>query len=171
MSQVWLITGASRGLGRAFTEAALAAGHLVLATARNPEHLAGIANKFGQNVRTVSLDVTDEKQAQDSVDTAIQAFSRVDVLVNNAGYSNVSPVEDTPLAEFRAQIEANLFGTIIMTKAVLPHFREQRSGHIIQISSIGGRVGPTGRAPYAAAKFGVEGFSESLSKEVRPLGI
>jgi NAD(P)-dependent dehydrogenase (short-subunit alcohol dehydrogenase family) len=171
MSQVWLITGASRGLGRALTEAALVAGHRVLATARNPEHLIGIANKFGQSVRTVSLDVTDENQSQNAVETAIQAFGRVDVLVNNAGYGNVSPVEDTPLAEFRAQIETNLFGTIIMTKAVLPYFRVQGSGHIIQISSIGGRVGPIGRAPYAAAKFGVEGFSESLSKEVRPLGI
>ena len=152
MSQVWLITGASRGLGRALTEAALLAGHRVLATARSPEHLIGIANKFGQSVRTVSLDVTDENQAQNAVETAIQAFGRVDVLVNNAGYGNVSPVEDTPLAEFRAQIETNLFGTIIMTKAVLPYFRVQRSGHIIQISSIGGRVGPIGRAPYAAAK-------------------
>jgi len=171
MSQVWLITGASRGLGRALTEAALAAGHRVLATARNPEHLVGIANKFGQNVRTVSLDVTDENQAQNAVESAVQTFGRVDVLVNNAGYGNVSPVEDTPLAEFRTQIETNLFGTIIMTKAVLPYFRVQRSGHIIQISSIGGRVGPIGRAPYAAAKFGVEGFSESLSKEVRPLGV
>jgi NAD(P)-dependent dehydrogenase (short-subunit alcohol dehydrogenase family) len=143
----------------------------VLATARNPEHLVGIVNKFGQSVRTVSLDVTDENQAQNAIESAVQAFGRVDVLVNNAGYGNVSPVEDTPLAEFRAQIETNLFGTIIMTKAVLPYFRVQGSGHIIQISSIGGRVGPIGRAPYAAAKFGVEGFSESLSKEVRPLGI
>jgi NAD(P)-dependent dehydrogenase (short-subunit alcohol dehydrogenase family) len=171
MSQVWLITGASRGLGRALTEAALAGGHRVLATARNPEHLVGIANKFEQSVRTVSLDVTDENQAQKAVESAVQAFGRVDVLVNNAGYGNLSPVEDTPLAEFRTQIETNLFGTIIMTKAVLPYLRVQGSGHIIQISSIGGRVGPVGRAPYAAAKFGVEGFSESLSKEVRPLGI
>jgi NAD(P)-dependent dehydrogenase (short-subunit alcohol dehydrogenase family) len=171
MSQVWLITGASRGLGRALTEAALAAGHRVLATARNPEHLVGIANKFEHSVRTVSLDVTDENQAQNAVESAVQAFGRVDVLVNNAGYGNVSPVEDTPLAEFRTQIETNLFGTIIMTKAVLPYLRVQGSGHIIQISSIGGRVGPIGRAPYATAKFGVEGFSESLSKEVRPLGI
>jgi NAD(P)-dependent dehydrogenase (short-subunit alcohol dehydrogenase family) len=153
------------------TEAALAGGHRVLATARNPEHLVGIANKFEQSVRTVSLDVTDENQAQKAVESAVQAFGRVDVLVNNAGYGNLSPVEDTPLAEFRTQIETNLFGTIIMTKAVLPYLRVQGSGHIIQISSIGGRVGPVGRAPCAAAKFGVEGFSESLSKEVRPLGI
>jgi NAD(P)-dependent dehydrogenase (short-subunit alcohol dehydrogenase family) len=171
MSKVWLITGASRGLGRAFTEEVLKAGHRVVATARNPEPLVDVASKFGQTVRTVSLDVTNEAQAKYAVDAAIQTFGGLDVLVNNAGYGNVSPVEDTPLADFRAQIEANLFGVIIMTKAVLPHFRERASGHIIQISSIGGRVGPPGRAAYAAAKFGVEGFSESLSKEVGPLGI
>jgi len=171
VSKVWLITGASRGLGRAFTEEALNAGHRVVATARNSEQLVEVASKFGQRVRIVSLDVTKEAQAKYAVDTAIQAFGGLDVLVNNAGYGNVSPVEDTPLADFRAQIETNLFGVIIMTKAVLPYFRERASGHIIQISSIGGRIGPTGRAAYAAAKFGVEGFSESLSKEVGPLGI
>ncbi len=171
MSKVWLITGASRGLGRAFTEEALKAGHRVVATARNSEHLVEVASKFGESVRTVSLDVTNEAQAKDAVDAAIETFGGLDVLVNNAGYGNVCPVEDTPLADFRAQIETNLFGVIIITKAVLPYFRERASGHIIQISSIGGRIGPTGRAPYAAAKFGVEGFSESLSKEVGPLGI
>jgi NAD(P)-dependent dehydrogenase (short-subunit alcohol dehydrogenase family) len=171
MSKVWLITGASRGLGRAFTEEALKTGHRVVATARNPEYLVELARKFGKRVLTVSLDVTNEAQAKYAVDAAIQAFGGLDVLVNNAGYGNVSPVEDTSLADFRAQIETNLFGVIIMTKAVLPHFRERASGHVIQISSIGGRVGPPGRAAYAAAKFGVEGFSESLSKEVGPLGI
>ena len=171
MSKVWLITGASRGLGRAFTEEALKAGHRVMATARNLEQLAEVAGKFGESVRTVSLDVTNEAQAKCAVDAAIQTFGGLNVLVNNAGYGNVCPVEDTPLPDFRAQIETNLFGVIIMTKAVLPYFRERASGHIIQISSIGGRVGPAGRAAYAAAKFGVEGFSESLSKEVGPLGI
>src|SRR6266436_491458 len=171
LSKVWLITGTSRGLGRAFAEEALKAGHRVVATARNSEQLLDVASKFGKNVRTVSLDVTNEAQAKYAVDAAIETFGGLDVLVNNAGYGNVSPVEDTPLADFRAQIETNLFGVIIMTKAVLPHFRERASGHIIQISSIGGRVGPVGRAAYAAAKFGVEGFSESLSKEVGPLGI
>ena len=171
MSKVWLITGASRGLGRAFTEEVLKAGHRVVATARNSDQLADVASRFGDSVRAVSLDVTKEAQAKYAVAAAIQTFGGLDVLVNNAGYGNVCPVEDTPLADFRAQIEANLFGVIIMTKAVLPHFRERASGHIIQISSIGGRVGPPGRAAYAAAKFGVEGFSESLSKEVGPLGI
>src|SRR6195256_2316450 len=171
MSKVWLITGASRGLGRAFTEEALKAGHRVLATARNSEDLVYLAGKFGESVHTVPLDVTNEKQARYAVEAAIQTFGGLDVLVNNAGYGSVSSVEDTSLADFRSQIETNLFGVIIMTKAVLPYFRERASGHIIQISSIGGRVGPPGRAAYAAAKFGVEGFSESLSQEVGPLGI
>jgi len=171
MSKVWLITGASRGLGRSFTQEALKAGHRVVAAARNVERLAEVASKFGESVRTVPLDVTNEAQAKNAVEAAIETFGCVDVLVNNAGYGNVYPVEDTSLADFRAQIETNLFGVIIMTKAVLPHFRERGAGHIIQISSIGGRVGPVGRAAYAAAKFGVECFSESLSKEVGPLGI
>jgi NAD(P)-dependent dehydrogenase (short-subunit alcohol dehydrogenase family) len=171
MSKVWLITGASRRLGRAFAEEALRTGHRVLATARNSEHLVDLAGKFGESVRTVPLDVTNEAQAKYAVDAAIQTFGSLDVLVNNAGYGNVASIEDTSLAEFRAQIETNLFGVIIMTKAVLPYFRERRAGHFIQISSIGGRIGPPGRAPYAAAKFGFKGFSESLSKEVGPLSI
>ena len=171
MSKVWLITGASRGLGRAFTEEILKAGDRVVAAARNPEQLAEVASKFGESVRTVSLDVTNEAQAKRAVDAEIETFGGLDVLVNNAGYGYVCPVEDTPLTDFRAQIETNLFGVIIMTKAVLPYFRERAPGHVIQIASIGGRVGPTGRAAYAAAKFGVEGFSESLCKEVGPLGI
>src|SRR5216684_4298545 len=171
MSKIWLITGASRGLGRAFTEEALKAGHRVVATARNSEHLLDVASKFGESVRTVSLDVTNEAQAKYAVDAAIQTFGGLDVLVNNAGYGNVCPVEDTSLADFRAQIETNLFGVIIMTKAALPFFRKRRAGHIIQVTSIAGRIGPIGRAPYAAAKFGVEGFSESLYKEIGPLGI
>src|SRR5260370_31646088 len=171
MSKVWLITGASRGLGRAFTEEALKAGHRVLATARNSGDLADLAGKFGVSVRTVSLDVTNEAQAKYAADAAIQTFGPLDILVNIAGYGNVSSVEDTSLADFRAQLETNLFGVIIMTKAVLPYFRERRAGYFIPISTIGGRVGPPGRAAYAAAKFGVEGFSEALSKELGPLGI
>src|SRR5690242_4419063 len=171
MSKVWLITGASRGLGRAFTEAVLEAGGRVVATARNPEQVVELADRYSERVRTVALDVTNEAQARAAVEAAIVSFGGLDVLVNNAGYGNVCPVEDTPLADFRAQIETNLFGVIIMTKAVLPYFRERRAGHIIQVTSIAGRIGPIGRAPYAAAKFGVEGFSESLYKEVGPLGI
>ena len=171
MSKVWLITGASRGLGRAFTEAVLEAGDRVVATARNPEHLVELEGRYSGRVRAVALDVTNEAQAKAAFEVAIASFGGLDVLVNNAGYGNVSPVEDTSLADFRAQIETNLFGVIIMTKAVLPYFRERRAGHVIQIASIAGRVGPAGRAPYAAAKFAVEGFSESLSKEVGPLGV
>jgi NAD(P)-dependent dehydrogenase (short-subunit alcohol dehydrogenase family) len=171
MSKVWLITGASRGLGRAFTEAVLKAGDRVVAAARNPKQLAEFESEYGENIRSVPLDVTNEDQAMAAFGAAIANFGGLDVLVNNAGYGYVCPVEDTSLADFRAQIETNLFGVIIMTKAVLPYFRERRAGHIIQITSIAGRVGPTGRAPYAAAKFGVEGFSESLSKEVAPLGV
>jgi NAD(P)-dependent dehydrogenase (short-subunit alcohol dehydrogenase family) len=171
MSKVWLITGSSRGLGRAFVEAVLEAGDRVVATARNLAQLADLEKKYGERVRAVSLDVTSEAQAKAAVDAAIESFGGLDVLVNNAGYGNVAPVEDTTLAEFRAQIETNLFGVIIMTKAVIPYFRERGAGHIIQVTSIAGRLGPVGRAPYAAAKFGVEGFSESLSREVGPLGV
>jgi NAD(P)-dependent dehydrogenase (short-subunit alcohol dehydrogenase family) len=171
MPKNWLITGSSRGLGRAFTQAILEAGDNVLATARDPRQLADLERRFGNSIKTLQLDVTDEDQARTSVATAIGTFGGLDVLVNNAGYGFVGPVEDTLIESFRAQIEANLFGTIIMTKAALPHFRERGGGHIIQVASIGGRVGPAGRAPYAAAKFGVEGFSESLAKEVAPLGI
>jgi NAD(P)-dependent dehydrogenase (short-subunit alcohol dehydrogenase family) len=167
VSKVWLITGSSRGLGRAFTEAALEAGHRVVATARNPRQLIDLVSKYGESVRAVALDVTNVTQAQSAIDAALEAFGGLDVLVNNAGYGHVCPVEDTSLADFRAQIETNLFGVIIVTKAVLPYFRERRAGRIIQVTSIAGRIGPAGRAPYAAAKFGVEGFSESLSKEVR----
>src|SRR6476659_1197331 len=170
-SKVWLITGSSRGLGRAFAQAALEAGHRVVATARNPLQLSDLVSNYGDRVRALALDVTSEAQARHAIDTAIETFGGLDVLVNNAGYGNVCPVENTPLADFRAQIETNLLGVIIMTKAVLPYFRERRAGHIIQITSIAGRVGPIGRAPYAAAKFGVEGFSESLYREIGPLGV
>jgi NAD(P)-dependent dehydrogenase (short-subunit alcohol dehydrogenase family) len=171
MPQAWLITGSSRGLGRALAQAALAAGGLVAATARKREDLAQLKEVYGERVLPLSLDVTSQTQAQEAVSAAIRAFGKLDILVNNAGYGNVAPVEDTTLEEFRAQIETNLFGTIIATKAVLPHFRERGSGHIIQVTSIAGRIGPIGRAPYAAAKWGVEGFSETLAKEVGPLGV
>src|ERR1700722_11291787 len=171
MVKTWLITGSSRGLGRAFCEAALSAGNHVAATARKIEDLDAFKQQFGRQVLPLVLDVTNEAQAKEAVETTIRTFGDLNVLVNNAGYGNLAPVEDTTLDEFRAQIETNLFGVIILTKAVLPYFRERRAGHIVQITSIGGRIGPVGRAPYAAAKWGVEGFSESLAKEVAPLGI
>jgi NAD(P)-dependent dehydrogenase (short-subunit alcohol dehydrogenase family) len=150
------------------TEAALAAGEKVFATARNPEQLAELAS---QNLKTFALDVTDEEAANQAVETCIKHFGSLDIVVNNAGYGNICPIEDTSLSEFRAQIETNLFGTIIVTKAALAYFRKRRSGHFIQFSSVGGRIGPIGRGPYAAAKFGVEGFSETLAKEVSPFGV
>lgn len=171
MSKVWLITGSSRGLGREFVQAALEAGHKVAATARQVSDLFEIQQKYGDQVLPLALDVTSESQAHDAVQNTIKKFGRLDILVNNAGYGNVAPIEDTSLEEFRKQIETNLFGTIILTKAALPHFREQRSGHFIQVTSIAGRIGPIGRAPYAAAKWGVEGFSETLAKEVAPFGV
>ncbi|MBB3559423.1 NAD(P)-dependent dehydrogenase (short-subunit alcohol dehydrogenase family) [Rhizobium sp. BK512] len=171
MSKIWLITGSSRGLGRALANAVLEAGDKLVATARDPAQLADLVDAYGSRVLALALDVTDEAAAGAAVKTAVDTFGRLDVLVNNAGYGNVAPIEDTSLAEFRAQIETNLFGTIIMTKAAIPVMRGQGAGHIIQFSSVGGRIGPVGRAPYAAAKWGVEGFSEVLSKEVGPLGI
>ncbi|EJL52093.1 short-chain alcohol dehydrogenase [Rhizobium sp. CF122] len=171
MSQIWLITGSSRGLGRALAEAVLAAGHRLVATARDPSQLDDLKQRFGASILTTALDVTDERAAAAAVKAAVDRFGRLDVLVNNAGYGDVGSIEDTSLADFRAQIETNLFGTIIVTKAALPLMREQGSGHIIQFSSVGGRIGPAGRAPYAAAKWGVEGFSEVLAREVGPLGV
>ena len=171
MSRVWLITGSSRGLGRAFAEAALGAGYRVAATARNVNGVSDLRQKYGAQVLPLALDVTDEAQAREAVQTTISTFGTLDILVNNAGYGNVAPIEDTTIEEFRDQIETNLFGVIILTRAALPHFREQRSGHFIQVTSIAARIGPIGRGPYAAAKWGVEGFSETLAKEVAPFGV
>ena len=171
MSQVWLITGSSRGLGRALAKAVLDAGHRLIATARNPVQLANLVECYGDRVRAIALDVTDPQAASDAVNTAVEAFGRLDVLVNNAGYGDVGSVEDTSLADFHAQIETNLFGVVNVTKAALPLLRKQGAGHILQVSSIGGRRGTPGLAPYQAAKWGVEGFSEALAKEVEPLGI
>lgn len=171
MSLRWLITGSSRGIGRALSKAVLQAGHRLVATARDPAQLSDLVQLHGDSVRAVALDVTDPLAAQTAVQTAVDAFGGLDVLVNNAGYGNINSVEDTTLDEFRQQIETNLFGTIIMTKAVIPLMRTQRSGHIIQFSSVGGRIGAPGRAPYSAAKWAVEGFSEVLAKEMALIGV
>src|SRR5579863_598466 len=170
-TQVWLITGSSRGLGRALAEAVLAAGHKLVATARNPKQLSPLVERYGDQVRAVALDVTDERAAAAAIQTAVDSFGCLDVLVNNAGYGDLASIEDTSMKDFRAQIETNLFGVINVTKAAIPAMRRQGSGHILQLSSVGGRVGPVGRGAYAAAKWGVEGFSEVLAKEVGPLGI
>ncbi|HBT2921222.1 TPA: SDR family NAD(P)-dependent oxidoreductase [Klebsiella pneumoniae] len=172
MMKTWMVTGSSRGFGRALCEAILDSGDNVVATARNPADLAPLLEKFdASRVLAIELDVTDESAAYRAVDHAINTFGKIDVLVNNAGYGDIGSVEDTPLAAFRQQIETNLFGTIIMTKAVIPHMRERRSGYLVQFSSVGGRIGAPGRAAYSAAKWGVEGFSESLAREMRLIGV
>src|SRR5258708_25563084 len=170
-SKVWLITGSSRGIGRALAEAVLTAGHRLVATARNPKVLSELVDRYRDRVRAVALDVTDERAAALAVASAVDVFGRLDVLVNNAGYGDLASIEDTTIKDFRTQIETNLFGVIIVTKAAIPVMRRQSSGHILQFSSVGGRVGPVGRGAYAAAKWGVEGFSEVLAKEVGPLGV
>ncbi len=170
-NQVWLITGSSRGLGRALAEAVLAAGHKLVATARNPKQLSPLVERYGDQVRAVALDVTDERAAAAAIQAAVDSFGRLDVLVNNAGYGDLASIEDTSMTDFRAQIETNLFGVINVTKAAIPLMRRQGSGHIMQLASVGGRIGPMGRGAYAAAKWGVEGFSEVLQKEIGPFGI
>ncbi|WP_446040694.1 oxidoreductase [Streptomyces sp. SID1121] len=172
MSQTWLITGSSRGFGRELALAALESGDHVVATARRPGQLDDLVRKYGDRVRATALDVTDPAAARAAVQLALDAFGRLDVVVNNAGYANSAPIEETSEAEFRAQIETNLFGVINVTKAALPVLRRQRSGRFVQFSSVGGRVGGSpGLGPYQTAKFGVEGFSEVLDKEVRPFGV
>ncbi|WP_380871614.1 short-chain dehydrogenase/reductase [Sphingomonas sp. DBB INV C78] len=171
MARTWIVTGSSRGFGRALGEAILDAGDNLLATARDPAQLDGLGAGRPGKLATARLDVTSEADAAAAVARAIAEFGTLDVLVNNAGYGNVGSVEDTPLSSFRQQIETNLFGTIIMTKAVIPHMRERGSGHIVQFSSVGGRIGAPGRAPYSAAKWGVEGFSEVLAQEMRLVGV
>lgn len=171
MVRTWLITGCSRGLGRALAEAVIATGDRLAATARDPNSLADLVAPAGDRAITLPLDVTDQAAAERAISETADRLGGLDIVVNNAGYGDVAPVEDTSLEDFRVQIETNLFGTIIVTKAAIPLFREQGSGRFLQISSIGGRVGATGRAPYSAAKFGVEGFSEVLATEMAPLGV
>jgi NAD(P)-dependent dehydrogenase (short-subunit alcohol dehydrogenase family) len=130
-----------------------------------------LAQQAPDRIRAVALDVTDAPAAERAIQSARDAFGRLDVLVNNAGYGNINSIEEMSLADFRAQIETNLFGVVNVTKAAIPLLREQRSGHIIQIASVGGRLAPPGRGAYAAAKAGVGAFSEVLAKEIAPLGI
>jgi NAD(P)-dependent dehydrogenase (short-subunit alcohol dehydrogenase family) len=171
MSQVWLITGSSRGFGKALAEAVLAAGHRLVATARQPAQLESLIQRYGDQVRTVALDVTDPAAARAAVQVAVESFGRLDVVVNNAGYGNLATIEEGGDVDFRAQLETNFFGTVNVTRAALPVLRRQRSGHIIQFSSIGGRIGVPGLAAYQSAKWAVEGFSEVLAKEVAAFGI
>ncbi|CAI0898289.1 oxidoreductase [Serratia entomophila] len=170
-SQVWLITGSSRGLGQQLAQAVLAAGHRLVATARQPQQLQALADRYGDRVVTVALDVTDAAAAQRAVQTAVERFGRLDVLVNNAGYGNIAPVEEADEADFRAQIDTNFYGVFNVTRAALPLLRQQGGGHIIQISTIGARLGVPGLSAYHTAKWAVEGFSESLAKEIAPFGV
>ncbi len=171
MARTWFITGCSRGLGRSLASAVLSSGDRLAAAARDPDALADLVSRGGDRVIALPLDATDEVAAERAVSAAVDRFGSLDIVVNNAGYGNVAPIEDTSMDAFRAQIETNLFGTIIVTKAAIPLFREQRAGRFIQFSSIGGRAGAIGRAPYSAAKFGVEGFSEVLAAEMAPFGV
>jgi NAD(P)-dependent dehydrogenase (short-subunit alcohol dehydrogenase family) len=172
MTRTWLITGSSRGFGWELAKAVIAAGDNLVATARRPAQLDELVRLGGSRVRAVALDVTDPAAARAAVQTAVEEFDRLDVVVNNAGYADSAPLEDMPDEDFRAQIETNLFGVVNVTKAALPVLRRQRAGHIVQFSSVGGRVGGTpGVAAYQTAKFGVEGFSEALAAEVKPFGV
>jgi NAD(P)-dependent dehydrogenase (short-subunit alcohol dehydrogenase family) len=172
MAKTWLITGASRGLGRELARQVLEEGDRLVATARRPGDLGDLVERYGDQVRAVALDVTDAVAARAAVAVAVDAFGGLDVVANNAGYANSAPIEETPDDDFRAQVETNFFGVVNVTKAALAVLRGQRSGHFLQFSSVGGRVGGTpGLAAYQAAKFAVEGFSEVLSNEVKPLGI
>ncbi|MEV5546563.1 SDR family NAD(P)-dependent oxidoreductase [Streptomyces sp. NPDC052309] len=170
--QVWFITGSSRGFGRALVTAVLDAGDLVVATARRPEALARELEEYAGRVLTLPLDVTSPDAAHAAIDAALARFGRIDVLVNNAGYANVSPVETSDDDDFRAQFETNFWGVYNVTKAALPTLRRQGSGTVVQFSSIGGRVGGSpGIASYQAAKFAVDGFSRSLAAETAPFGV
>ncbi|WP_284746983.1 oxidoreductase [Amycolatopsis sp. RTGN1] len=172
MSRTWLITGSSRGFGRELARVALEDGDRVVATARRPERLKDLVAEHGDNVRVFALDVTDPAAAREAVAFAVREFGRLDVVANNAGYANSAPIEDMTEDDFRAQVEANFFGVVNVTRAALPVFREQGSGHFLQFSSVGGRVGGSpGLGAYQAAKFAVEGFSEVLNAEVKPFGV
>jgi NAD(P)-dependent dehydrogenase (short-subunit alcohol dehydrogenase family) len=169
-TKVWLVTGAGRGMGLDIANAALAAGHAVVATARNPGTVTA-ALAEDDDVLAVKLDVTDPADAQAAVKAAVDRFGRIDVLVNNAGNFNAGFFEELSPEEFRAQIETTLFGPVNVTRAVLPVMRDQRSGLLVTISSTAGIVGQEFCTAYAAAKFGVEGWMESLTPELAPFGI
>jgi len=170
-NKVWFITGTSRGFGREWAIAALERGDRVAATARQVESLADLARQYGDALLPLALDVTDRVQARAAVDRAQARFGRLDVVINNAGYGLFGMAEEVSEAQARAQMETNFFGALWVTQAALPHLREQRAGHLIQVSSIGGITAFTGLSMYHASKWALEGFSQSLALEVRPFGI
>lgn len=171
MSKVYLITGTSTGFGRALAEAVLERGDKVVLTARKPEQVAQLAQANQENAIATRLDVTNAAEREAAVQAAIERFGRIDVLVNNAGVGSLGAVEGFSSAQIRQQFEVNCFGVIEMTRAVLPLMRQQKSGHIVNITSIGGLASIGGFALYCSTKFAVEGFAEGLRDEVKPLGI
>jgi NAD(P)-dependent dehydrogenase (short-subunit alcohol dehydrogenase family) len=171
MTKVWFITGSSRGLGRSLTEAVLAKGDKVAATARNTDQLNDLADRYPDQILPIKLDVNQRDEVYQAVADTVARFGRIDVLVNNAGFGITGAVEAFTEEQVRSQLETNLYAPIEITRAVLPYMRKQRSGHILQVSSVGGRVGSGGVTVYQAAKFGLSGFSEGLAIEVAPLGI
>lgn len=171
MSKVWLVTGSASGLGRNIAEAILASGDLLVATARDPSRLEDLVKKYGEHVRIASLDVVDEAAAKHAVQTAVNAFGRLDVVVNNAGYGDIAPFEQLSSERFKAVVDTNFYGVVNVTRAALPIMRKQKSGCILQISSVGGRLALPGSTPYHAAKWAVGGFTESLAQEVAAFGV
>jgi len=171
MKRTWIITGSSRGLGRSLTEAVLAAGDNVAATARNTDDLNELVAKYPDTIYPVKLDVTNNDEVQAAIENTIARFGRIDVLVNNAGFGITGATEAYTKAQVSSQLATNLLAPIEITRAVLPYMRKQGSGRILQISSIGGRRGSVGVSVYQAAKFGLSGFAEALNEEVRPLNI
>ena len=170
-NKVWFITGTSRGFGREWAIAALERGDRVAATARNLDALADLVKQYGEALLPLELDVTDGAKARAAVDRAHAHFGRLDVVINNAGYGLFGFFEEVSEAQVRAQMETNFFGALWVTQAALPHLRAQGSGHIIQVSSIGGITAFPGLSMYHASKWALEGFSQSLAQEVRPFGI
>ncbi|MBV5271974.1 MAG: SDR family NAD(P)-dependent oxidoreductase [Afipia sp.] len=168
--RVWFITGASRGFGARITAQALAQGDAVVATARDS---STVTKQFGENesLLAVKLDVTNEAQAHEAARAAVKKFGRIDVLVNNAGFGLLGAVEEASDAEVQRVFGTNVFGLLNVTRAVLPHMRRQHSGHVINISSVGGYAGYPGWGVYGATKFAVEGLSEAMTAELAPLGI
>jgi NAD(P)-dependent dehydrogenase (short-subunit alcohol dehydrogenase family) len=169
--KTWFITGASRGLGRHWAEAALERGDNVAATARRPETLRALVDTYGDAVLPIRLDVTDRDAAVEAVKHAAAHFGRLDVVVNNAGYGHFGMIEELTEEDVRAQLEANFFGALWVTQAALPIMRAQGSGHVIQVSSLGGVTAFPGIGAYHASKWALEGFSQSLSQEVAGFGI
>src|ERR1700722_11007179 len=171
MSKVWLITGSGSGLGRDIAEAALAADDRVVAGARRTEELDPLVAQYGARVRPVPLEVREEAAAKAAVQLAVDTFWRLDVLVNNAGYGQFAPFEQMSTVDFQAIVDTCFYGVVYTTRAAVPVMRKQKSGHIFQVSSTGGRRAVPGNTPYHAAKWAVGGFSDSLAMEVAPFGV